>query len=84
MNTFSGVNLAWPSTPAGETSVLSCPNIDGNATRKCSVDGVWEPACVCDCLTCFPRLFCYVCENTQMTFYLYVVVQVISVSFPNV
>ena len=32
--TTSGVSLMWSSTPVGETAVLSCPNTDGNATRR--------------------------------------------------
>ena len=32
--TTSGVSLMWSSTPVGETAVLSCPNTEGNATRR--------------------------------------------------
>ena len=28
------ITLMWSSTPVGETAVLSCPNTDGNATRR--------------------------------------------------
>ena len=50
-NTQSGITLTWPSTPIGETSTLSCPNTDGNATRNCTVGGVWEQPYVHEC-TC--------------------------------
>ena len=45
--TTSGITLTWPLTLAGETSITSCPNTDGNATRNCTVGGVWEePVCL--------------------------------------
>ena len=50
--TISGISLTWPQTPAGETSTLSCPNTDGNATRNCTAEGVWEQPYVRDCFTC--------------------------------
>ena len=51
-NTQSGITLTWPSTPIGETSILSCPNTDGNVTRNCTVGGVhWEQPYVHEC-TC--------------------------------
>ena len=53
-NTTMGVTLTWPPTPIGQTSVLSCPDTDGNATRNCTVEGVWEQPYVQECLTC-PR-----------------------------
>ena len=49
-NTTSGITLTWPSTPIGEISTLSCPNTDGNATRNCSVGGVWEQPYVQECI----------------------------------
>ena len=47
--TTSGVSLTWSSTPAGETAVLSCPNTDGNATRRCTDGGVWKEPNVQEC-----------------------------------
>ena len=51
-NTTMGVTLTWPITPYGQTSVLSCPDTDGNATRNCTAEGVWEQPYVQECLTC--------------------------------
>ena len=63
-NTTSGITLTWPSTPVGETSVLSCPNTNGSATRNCSVEGVWEEPFVCDCLTQgISQQLCNVCDS---------------------
>ena len=50
-NTQSGITLAWPPTPIGTIATLSCPNTEGNATRNCTVGGVWEQPYVEEC-TC--------------------------------
>ena len=63
-NSTSGITLTWPSTPIGEISTLSCPNTDGNATRNCTVGGVWEQPFVCDCLTQrISQQLCNVCDS---------------------
>ena len=63
-NTTSGITLTWPSTPIGWTSVISCPNTNGSATRNCSVEGVWEQPFVCDCLTQqVSQQLCNVCDS---------------------
>ena len=63
-STTSGVTLKWSSTPVGETAVLTCPNTDGNATRKCTVGGVWDKPFVCDCLTQgISQQLCNVCDS---------------------
>ena len=63
-NTTSGITLTWPPTIAGETSSLSCSNTNGDATRNCSVEGVWEQPFVCDCLTQgISQQLCNVCDS---------------------
>ena len=48
--TTSGITLMWASTPIGQTAIHSCPNTEGNATRNCTVGGVWEEPYVDDCI----------------------------------
>ena len=48
--TTSGITLMWASTPIGQTAIFSCPNTEGNATRNCTVGGVWEEPYVDDCI----------------------------------
>ena len=64
INTTSGITLTWPLTPIGQTSILSCPNTNGSATRSCTVEGVWEQPFVCDCLTQrISQQLCNVCDS---------------------
>ena len=37
---FEGTTLPWPETAAGEAVTVSCRS--GNATRQCSIEGVWQ------------------------------------------